>query len=104
MYTVCYIDADWRRPQKKENTMKKGLFSKDVANKGRGSQERRQGLTKLRTGAAKKIERISHRTGLGGNKRPTARTIILDKIPSTLDHKESKKGTEAEAREEGMPK
>ena len=68
--------------------MKKGLFSNDVANKGSGSQERLQKLTKLRTGAAKKIKRISHHTGLGGNKRPTAQTIILDNIPSTLDHKE----------------
>ena len=34
--------------------VEKDLFSKDVANKGRGSQERLQELTKLRNGATQK--------------------------------------------------
>ena len=39
-----------------------------------------------------KNKRISHHTGLGGNKRPTAWTNSPDKILTTLDHTGKTKG------------
>ena len=60
-----------------------GLSSKDVANNGRGNQERLQELTALRN--PKKMKGIIHNTGLGSiptglgdNKLPTALTTIPD--------------------------
>ena len=41
------------------SSSKKGLFSKDMTNKGRESQEQPQELTKLRNGATQKDQRGS---------------------------------------------